>query len=71
MRRELRRILLADLVEYEAAGWTPCVTSPCGAVGVSPFSAGLGAEVMVERELPDEPEVADPWRAPWQRRMES
>lgn len=71
MRRELHRVLLADLPAWEAKGWRPCTSLACGAVGVSLFSAGLGAEVLIERELPEEPEVADPWRAPWQRRMES
>lgn len=68
MRREFHRVLLADLPNWEADGWRPCMTSPCGAVGVSPFSAGLGAEVLIEREIPDEPLAADPW--PWARRME-
>lgn len=70
MRRELHRVFLVDLPEWESRGWRPAVTSSCGAVGASPFSAGLGAEVLIERELPDEPDVADPWRAPWARRME-
>lgn len=48
MRREYKRILLADLTSAMADGWMP-VTENAGAVGCDPFAGGTGACVLVER----------------------
>lgn len=51
IRREFRRVTLADLPELEAEGWRPAATAMCGAIGLDPYSCGLGAGVTVVRDL--------------------
>lgn len=47
---EHRSVLLSELARWEAEGYEPVVTVG-GAVGADPFSCGLGASVLVRREV--------------------
>lgn len=52
--REYMRVTLEDLPRLEAEGWRPAVELACGAIGIDPFSAGLGAGITVWRPVVDE-----------------